>query len=428
MEEDGEPPAGTGGTGGTGGSATGSQRVSRRSSAAGTSGSPGSRTRAASAEGSRRSSKRSISGMFHAAAAVAAAAEAAAVAAVGYALGGGRDRSAAAEQEGADGGCVAPMNASGQQQPGLDEPLSGPSASANSLLRQRLGEDARTASTDSFTLPPFMPLAGSITVTGSRSGLNLLMRSNGGSANTSSAGAADELMADAAAEPAELQAMETGAAAAAGDRELADRPDGMNWAPAAGTSAATAALLRRQQQLLGSDGSEWGSGALSGLQQSSSGIDSPTGSAVFRLAAHSPHTMEHSDSMGSGSVPPGELNAALESLAVQHPGSAASGANRLGSIGASRMGREAAAAAAGAPVGAAALMVGYAGSTADAAKAALGLSEITPASDIGATAPADLIGAGLYPCAATTAAAAAAPSGQPFHGSPGSQLRAPGTM
>jgi hypothetical protein len=101
-------------------------------------------------------------------------------------------------------------------------------------------------------------------------------------------------------------------------------------------SAATAALLRKGQLLppaASVEGSEWGSGALLG-PHITSGIDSPTGSAVFRANPFD---------AGSecGSLPGGgsELATAFESLST-------TGAGVKASIGASRMGREAAGAAA----------------------------------------------------------------------------------
>jgi hypothetical protein len=190
------------------------------------------------------------------------------------------------------------------------------------------------------------------------------------------------------------------AAAAVAAAAMAAEGEGMYGSPAttissymaaAGSPNAAAAALARRQQLKSSEGNEWGSGALLGshLHLSTSGIDSPTGSAVFRLGGNSPYPLETCDSVGAGavgSVAPGELSAALETLAV-HAGCSTGGSKAVG-IGASRMAREAAAAAAGGaagalggPVGAAALMVGTQALPAAGlgSKAAVpGLSEITP--------------------------------------------------
>jgi len=403
----------------------------------------GSSTRAASGslDGSCRSSKRSIPSIFQAAAAVAAAAEAAAAAAVGYAL-GGRDRTSgeqqaldkAAQGAEADGKVQAAAAVEQVEDP---EQLQESVFAAPSFLKQRLGGGGEgLGSVDSFTCPPFMPLAGSITVTGSRSGLSVAA-SNTSSAVSSSngsqpgpvAGSGDTAMAaELAAADASLgqavaaglagapafpghayaMAAATAAGAIAADGEL--HATGVYGSPAANIgsfiaaaagspSAATAALLRRQQ-LLSSEGSEWGSGALgSHLHLSTSGIDSPTGSAVFRLGGNSPHPLDTCDSAGGGaSVAPGELTAALESLAVQS-GCGTGGSKPIG-IGASRMAREAAAAAGHAgsltnqgvslpagsgysngPVGAAALLLGTQGAAVLNKGLAAGLSEITPAAD-----------------------------------------------
>lgn len=357
-------------------------------------------------DGSRRSSKRSIPSIFQAAAAVAAAAEAAAAAAVGFAL-GGKDRTASEQQQPMDASPALPMDEVAtqqqQQQQQQAEQLREESVTANSFLRQRLAGDGLGSgfgSVDSFTCPAFMPLAGSITATGGRPS-----SSANGSAGSSSNGSMQQgstmpgvgntpAAPAAAALPAHTAAMAAAAAAAMvaeGDRGM----PGLYGSPAANLgsyaggspSAAQAALLRRQQ-LAGSEGSEWGSGALgSHLHLSTSGIDSPTGSAVFRLGGNSPHPLDTCDSAGGGgaSVPPGELSAALESLAVQ-TGCSTGGSKPIG-IGASRMAREAAAAAAGGcngsagPVGAAALLVGTRGLTGLGVKGSPGLSEITPAAD-----------------------------------------------
>jgi hypothetical protein len=96
--------------------------------------------------------------------------------------------------------------------------------------------------------------------------------------------------------------------------------------------------------------------------------------------------MDTSDN--AASVPPGELSAALESLAMQ--AGCSTGGNKAIGIGASRMAREAAAAAAGGgtgslgPVGAAALLIGTQQGPLGLSKGAQtpgGLSEITPADE-----------------------------------------------
>lgn len=351
------------------------------------------RSTSGSLNDSRRSSKRSIPSIFQAAAAVAAAAEAAAAAAVGFAL-GGRDRTTGEQQQ---AGQVQSADGQAAAAQGMDEAA----LPVNSFLKQRLageGSGSGFGSVDSFTCPPFMPLTGSITVTGNRPSAN-----GTGSHHSSSNGSIQQgipvpgadstaaIAAHAAAGaqgpmPAYAVAMAAAAAAA-----IAADGEGLYGSPAAnigswtGSPAAAQAALLRRQQLMSSEGSEWGSGALgSHLHLSTSGIDSPTGSAVFRLGGNSPYPLDAADSAGT-SVPPGELSAALESLAVQ-AACASAGGNKSVGVGASRMGREAAAAAAGGvgsytsnlgPVGAAALLVG----TSVLSKGTAGLSEITPADE-----------------------------------------------
>lgn len=395
-----------------GAAATGSPRQS---------GGTGASTRTASGsmnDGSRRSSKRSIPSIFQAAAAVAAAAEAAAAAAVGFAL-GGKDRTVS-EQQAMDATPAAPAaaadEAAGAQQ--VEQLRDDSVLTANSFLRQRLAGDGLGSgfgSVDSFTCPPFMPLAGSVTATGGRAGSSA-NGSNGSSVVSSSNGSIQQgipipgaVAAAASPAAAATEAMQVGAVgngiippyaatmAAAAAAAIAAEGDGhvpgLYGSPAANLgsytggspSAAQAALLRRQQ-LMGGEGSEWGSGSLGPhLHLSTSGIDSPTGSAVFRLGGNSPHPMDACDSAGGGvSVAPGELSAALETLVVQAGAGAvgSTGASKPVGIGASRMAREAAAAAAGTngPVGAAALLVGTQGVT-GLSKGAAGLSEITPADE-----------------------------------------------
>jgi hypothetical protein len=411
-----------------------SSRLTSRtnSSGVGAAGSPrhsgtgGSSVRSASGslhDGSRRSSKRSIPSIFQAAA---AAAEAAAAAAVGFAL-GGRDRTSAHEQQAASQAAAAGSDAADEPVAKKQELPEEPAGlTANSFLKQRLVSDglgSGCGSVDSFTCPPFMPLASSITATGG-SNLGPSSGAPGGSNDSSlvnssngSGQAGDVPVPGAsAAEPAadtEMPQAEpiivgngpggynaAAAAAALAAATMAAEGDGMYGSPATTISsymgaagspnAATAALVRRQQ-LMTSEGSEWGSGALLGshLHLSTSGIDSPTGSAVFRLGGNSPYPLDTCDSVragAAGSVAPGELSAALETLAV-HAGCSTGGSKAVG-IGASRMAREAAAAAAGGAggslvglVGAAALMVGTQAPPAAGlgSKVAVpGLSEITP--------------------------------------------------
>eukprot|EP00879_Flechtneria_rotunda_P001305 GHRR01001455.1.p1 GENE.GHRR01001455.1~~GHRR01001455.1.p1 ORF type:complete len:1942 (+),score=725.52 GHRR01001455.1:344-6169(+) len=96
---------------------------------------------------------------------------------------------------------------------------------------------------------------------------------------------------------------------------VADRPEALqhsvgSFTTPSGLSAGALALLRKHQVLPPAalaDGSEWGSGAILGPQLTS-GIDTPTGSAVFKSTP--------AGSTDSGSVPPGELSAALEALSA----------------------------------------------------------------------------------------------------------------
>lgn len=338
---------------------------------------------------------------------MAAAAEAAAAAAVGYAR-GGRDRASSEAQAAgeADG-------AAEQQDPceADGEPLQGTSSFAgSSFLKQRLAPDSM-GSVDSFTCPPFMPLSGSITATGGESRLAGVSSSGSqlGAAVPADSSAVEPVpstllpptAAGGEAEAAVGIHVPSSAAAATAVDSYAHIP-GMYGSPSAlsnsfptasGSPSAAAAALLRRQQLMSSEGSEWGSGTMGSgplLHLSTSGIDSPTGSAVFRLGGNSPHPLDTCDSAGGGSVSvaAGELSAALESLAVQAAGG--TGGLKSVGIGASRMAREAAAAAgsfssgaaAAGPMGAAALMIGTQGAVGGLHKGAVpGLSEITPADD-----------------------------------------------
>jgi hypothetical protein len=281
-----------------------------------------------------------VSGILHAAAAVAAAAEAAAAAAVGFALGG---RASADEQQvgtaagpAIPGGCLTTGNTAPSKLAAADATSQDSFAAAPAAKDKLLQDSVVLQPTDSFNCPPFIPMAnGSAS---SKLGLNpfasgasrllsfpagQLQGMNSTSSNTSDV-AAFQIGTAVAQEPGDAC---TPAAIQQLQQQLQETSS---------PSAATAALLRKGQLLppaASVEGSEWGSGAVLG-PHIPSGIDSPTGSAVFRANPFD---------AGSecGSLPGGssELATAFESLS-------ATGAGVKASIGASRMGREAAGVAA----------------------------------------------------------------------------------
>jgi hypothetical protein len=286
-----------------------------------------------------------VSGILHAAAAVA---EAAAAAAVGFALGGrvSADEQQQAIQEGAATGaadlaaCLTMGSAAPAKHAAADATSQEGSAAIPPIAADRkdklLQDSVILQPTDSFNCPPFIPMAGGSA--SSKSGLNPF--TSGGSGLLSFPAGQLQSMNSTSSNNGDVAAFHIGTAVAQepGDActPAAIQQLQQQLQESGSPSAATAALLRKGQLLppaASVEGSEWGSGALLG-PHITSGIDSPTGSAVFRANPFD---------AGSecGSLPGGgsELATAFESLST-------TGAGVKASIGASRMGREAAGAAA----------------------------------------------------------------------------------
>eukprot|EP00775_Hariotina_reticulata_P005448 gene5448-5681_t len=212
-------------------------------------------------------------------------------------------------------------------------------------LKEGRGEPDSFSNASSFSCPAFVPLAGA---DGVKSSLNPFADSHSFSfgVHESNAGSAAFQIGTVPVEA--LEAVQSAATAAA---EPADG-DSMG-SPVAGS----AVMLRRLLPPAATEGSEWGSGALLGSHVMS-GIDSPTGSAVFKS-----HMFEGADS--------GELSTPELSFSA---GPTGGGVGKSGALGSSRMGREAAAA----------LSVPYVDSgteTLSSLRTNVSIHEITPASD-----------------------------------------------
>jgi hypothetical protein len=278
------------------------------------------------------SSRRTMSGILQAAAAVAAAAEAAAAAAVGFALGGrstadeqqAGQETAAAEATAQPDGNSAAAAAAVASQDGIEAVP--PAAERKDKLLQ---DSFAIHPVDSFNCPPFIPMAGA-SISG-KSSLNPFASTGSGQLHSMNSASSSNGNVAAFHIGTAVDPEPAGSCTPAAIQQLQQQLQ-----ESGSPSAATAAMLRKGQLLppaASVEGSEWGSGALLG-PHITSGIDSPTGSAVFQANPFEAGS-ECSSLPGAGS----ELAAAFELLATTGTGAKAG-------IGASRMGREAAGAAA----------------------------------------------------------------------------------